>query len=112
MPITFEEKVISGTINGSSITYTKSIPHRHEYAAQLKWSGTTISGSAKLQGSINGTDFVDVSNSEITISANSGNELWAVGGINYKWLRIVCTSSSGDITFEVWLIIKKPSQIS
>lgn len=112
MPIMFEDKVISGTVTGASVTYTKAIPHRHEYAVQLKWSGTSITGSAKLQGSVNGDDFVDVANSEITITENSGNELWAVGGINYKWLRIVCTSSSGAITFEAWLIIKKASNIS
>lgn len=112
MPIVRDEKVIAGTVNGASVTHTETLPHRFGFAVQVKWSGTTIVGTAKLQGSLNGDDYDDIENSEIEITTNSGSWMWNVGNVNFKHLKIVCTSTSGDITFGAWLVVKKASQIS
>lgn len=112
MPIVRDERVINGTVNGASVTHAETLPHRFGFAVQVKWSGSTITGSAKLQGSLNGEDYEDIENSEIEITTNSGSWMWNVGAVNFKYLKIVCTSTTGSITFQVWLVIKKESQIS
>ena len=108
MAVIFNDKVISGSVTGASITFTKQLPHRKGFAVQFKYSGITIAGEVKLQASVNGTDFVDVEDAVYAISDNSGNILWDFPSVNYGWVRLVCTSSSGAIMFEAWLLIKRP----
>jgi len=108
MALIKNEKVITGTVDGGSITHTEKLPHKVGFAVQATYSGTGISGSAKLQASLNGTDFVDVEDSEVTFTDNSGNFLWDNNNINYNYLKIVLTSASGAIKFDAWLAIKRP----
>ena len=107
MALLFNDKVISGSVTGSSITFTHPLPHRTGYAVQVKYSGTTITGEIKLQASLNNSDFVDIG-TPFTISDNSGCILFDNDGTNYNYLKIVCTSTTGDIMFEAWMAIKRP----
>ena len=110
MPIIFNDKVISGTVNGASVTYSKRIPHRHNYTVQGKWSGTSITGQMYLEASINGDDWIQIPDTVCEITSTGGN-IWDVSDANYTWIRITSESTSGSITFEVWLEIKKASNI-
>lgn len=111
MPVTFNDKVISGTVTAAQITYDKDIPHRHGFAIQAKWSGAAISGYVKVQGSVNGEDFLDIEDSRVDFTA-AGAELWSISAFEFREIRIVCESTAGAVTFEVWLILKKDAQIS
>jgi hypothetical protein len=108
MPIMFNEKVIAGTVNGAVVTYTHQLPDRHAFSVQATWTGTPITGQLKLQASLNGTDFIDMTDSLTTFDA-AGQVLWDISKANYKYLKIWCESLTGDVTFGVWLTLKRDS---
>lgn len=109
MATIFNERVISGTVNGASVTYTKRIANQDNISVQVKYTGTTITGSVKLQARAHpDADFIDVEDSENSFTDNSGAYLYDMRGINFLELKVVCTSATGDVTFEAWLLIKRP----
>lgn len=108
--IVFNERVISGTVTGASVTWTQELPHNFAYAAHIKWTCTSCVGLVKLQASLDGTNFIDMSDTQEAI-ANTGEVMWNITDANYRFLKIVCTSTSGAITFWAQLEIKKPSGI-
>lgn len=73
------------------------------YALQAVYTGSTISGTLKLQGScdpatgyspIGGpTNWTDISNSSVVISA-AGSQLYNVTDVMYNWVRLVYTDAS------------------
>jgi len=113
MATIFNEKVISGTVNGASVTHEHAIPHENNVSVQVKYTGTTITGEVKLQAKMHeDADYVDVEDSVNAIADNSGSFLYDMRNINFNFLKIVCTSATGAITFDAWLLIKraKPTQ--
>lgn len=111
MALIFDEQVIQGTVDGASVSYTKSIPHRCGYAVQIKYSGTTINGNVKLQASLNNVDYIDIEDTQFNFTDDSGGVIYDNKEINYNFLKIVCTSNSGAITFQAWLVLKRPNPI-
>lgn len=109
--IDLNEKVINGTVSGGSVTAARELTHNKAYSVQVKWSGSGVTGLAKLQASLNGVDWLDIPDSTQTISGSSGGFMYDVTEANYNWLNIVCTSSSGSITFEAWLQLKRESKL-
>jgi hypothetical protein len=105
------ERVISGTVTGSAVTWTQPLNHNTAYSVQVKWSGTTIAGLCKLLVSLNGTDFVEGEDSQMAFTSNAWGYIWDVTEANYNWLRIHCESTSGAITFEAWLTLKHETPI-
>lgn len=110
MPIQFHDKVIAGTVTSGSVTFEKSLPHNHGYSIHAKWAGTGIVGLLKLQASLDGTSFIDISDSTENFS-DTGEVMWDISEANYNWLKIICTSTSGAVSFEVWLTLKRDSGI-
>jgi hypothetical protein len=105
------ERVITGTVSGGSVTYTTDLNHNNQYSVQVKWSGSGVTGETKLQASLNSTDFVDFPDSTVAISGSSGGHMYDVTDARYNLLKIVCTSTSGAITFDVWLTKKRESKL-
>jgi hypothetical protein len=68
------------------------------FSVQMTWSGTSPVGQAKLQASINGTDYVDIDDSADTISGNTGTTIWTVRNASYRWVKVVYTRTSGSGT--------------
>ena len=70
------EKIISGSVEESSVTWTEQLAKHKAFAVQAKWSGSAVTGLVKLQGSLNGTDFLDIPDSQENIDGSSGGFLW------------------------------------
>jgi hypothetical protein len=104
------EIVIAGTISGASVTYSTEINHNTAYTVQGKWAGSGIVGLAKLQMSLNGTDWVDDPASQVNFDG-AGGAMWSVEEANYNYLRIWMESTSGSVTFQATLVLKRQSKI-
>lgn len=68
-------------------------------------SSSTPSIEFKLQASIDGTNFIDLPGSIISITAD-GNHLIEIGTLTYKYLRAYLTRTSGSATVGVEFAIK------
>ena len=110
--IVSNEKVIAGAVTGASVTADVSLVDAKDFAFFVKYSGATFAGSIKLQYSMNGLDWDDLPDSERPI-ATGGSGLWSadVNGATYRTVRLVCTSTSGAITFEGWVVLKRVSKL-
>lgn len=111
MPTIFRDKVISGTVNAADVSYTHALCHGEGYGIQIKYSGMGISGSMAIQGTINGEDFIEIEDSNISFTDNSGSYVFEAKYSKYGKIRIVCTSTTGDVFFEAWMLVNRPSKI-
>lgn len=75
------------------------------YSIQAVFTGSSINGTIKLQGSsdpasdgpqplLTPTNWTDIANSSVTISA-AGSQLWNTSDVYYNWVRFVYTDGSG-----------------
>lgn len=94
----------AGDMSGNLNSDPFRIEHLHGYAIQAVFSGSSPTGTFKLQASCDHpkpdttsqapTNWTDVSGSSQAVSAN-GNVLWDVSLPGYSWVRVVYTRSSG-----------------
>lgn len=75
--------------------------------AQIKKTGVG-SGTAKLQWSINGTNWEDIASSSKTLSTGADNEWWSIPDIGQGFVQMVIaeTGGSASMTFDIYLIGK------
>lgn len=74
-----------------------------EYSIQAIWSsGSSPVGTLKIQASIDGSTFVDISGTVVGVTGNSGSVMWNVEGHSYKFLQLVYTRSSGSGTLNAY----------
>jgi hypothetical protein len=95
--VLFDAQVVadSSTENSEAV----DLKHIYGYAVYASWSGTSITGSIKLQGSADGgVTFADLASLEETINSDSGSVLWNVPDAMYDSFRVVCTSTANAIT--------------
>lgn len=72
------------------------------YAVQAVWTGASLRGTIKLQASIDGTTWSDVSNSSVAITTPA-DYLWNVTIAAYTYYRVafIFTSGSGTLTTKI-----------
>lgn len=98
--------VLNTTVNSVAL----GVPQMFGAAVQVEFTGTPT-GTFKLQASsdtwtANPTpaqlpvNWTDVANSTFTVSS-AGNVMWNVSDIQYNWLRVVYTDSSGGVSTAV-----------
>jgi hypothetical protein len=104
------ELVIAGTVNAAAITYSTALSHNTSFLVEGSWTGSTISGLAKLQVSADNATWRDYPDSEVSIDG-SGSEGWEVTKTLYPYVRIHMESISGDITFAARFIEKRDTAI-
>lgn len=88
---------------------------RFNGSVQIKWSGTSPLGSFKLQATNvpadrrQESDWVDVEDSDLAVSADVGNEIIEIREFCSGWLRVVYTAdeeSPGEGSVDAWLVSK------
>jgi len=89
---------MSLAVTGSSDVF--NVSSADAYAIQTTWTGT-VSGSLKLQISIDASIWTDLPGTTVTVS-NSGDHVWVVETAPYNLVRIYYTSTSGSATL-TWL---------
>ena len=94
-------------MEGSPLTVTSAdvftgahtFQQAYGYAVQAVWTGAAITGTIKLQATIDGTNWSDIAGTSNAVSG-PGSFLWNVNGAFYDQYRVyfVYTSGSGTIT--------------
>lgn len=106
MPIIRDENVLSGTVSGGVVTADVDLKDHDGFVVGVAYSGSGISGKAKLQASQDQSTYDDIPESLLIISA-TGMHLWDMAKINFRYLRLYCESVSGAITFTGRVTIKE-----
>jgi hypothetical protein len=89
----------------SSFTAKFDLQDLRCYAVQAVFSGADVAGTFKLQKSVDGTNFVDVTgkSTSVTSSATAVQDDEA----NYRWLQVSWTYSSGTGNITLYLAVKE-----
>lgn len=88
--VIFNNEVVNNT---TVISEAVSLKHIYGYSVWASWAGTLITGSIKLQASVDGVNWEDVASSSQTISV-TGSYLWNVPDAMYKFFRVSVTSGN------------------
>jgi len=79
------------------------------FAVQLVWTGSPT-GTAKIQGSLNGTVFSDIASASVATGGSSGDFLFNTSDlVHYHHIKIIYTSTSGTGSMDVWVGGKEQS---
>lgn len=62
---------------------------------------TSASNVAKLQESVDGSNWTDVGSYTVTIATSSGAVVWPVGAVSSRYLRVLYTPSAGQVSLAV-----------
>lgn len=106
MRINNKSLVLDGTdLTANIVSNPIYLAHVANYSIQIVFSGTTVSGVFKLQGSndfgakedqidaASITNWTDLAGSSETVTT-SGDILWTVDNAGYKWVRLVWTDTA------------------
>lgn len=77
--------------NETTTSEAVEIAHIYGFSVWASWAGSTITGSIKVEGSIDGTNWLEVASSNQTISAAS-SYLWNISDAMYRYFRLSVTS--------------------
>jgi len=85
---------MSGSFNGTSF----NVGGFHDVAvSSVVTDASSLNGTLKLQGSVDGTNWADISGLTGSITAN-GTTIYKVNANPYQFVRLVWTSSAGSGT--------------
>lgn len=91
------DKVILDKIVNNEIYYSDpfSIEDMYCFAIQAIWVGASGAGNVKIQATVSpdSNTWSDITGSQVTI-AGGGDQLWNVGYVGYKWIRMVVESTN------------------
>ncbi len=102
MKINYETIISAGDMSLASLTSTTiNLDFKLIVAIQAVYTGSPV-GTLKLQGSIGGTSWSDISGSSTAITT-SGDVLYNITDIGYRYIRAVYTKTSGtgSLTVEI-----------
>lgn len=95
--IKMEQIITNGSMGADVTSSSINVNEISLFAIQFIWSsGSTPVGNAILQGSIDGSNYVDISTT--AVSGNSGSVLFNVNGAGYSHVRVKYTRTSGSAT--------------
>lgn len=87
---------LGASFNGNSFNVTGF----HDLAVSSVISGaSTLNGVLKLQGSVDGTNWADVSGATATLTAD-GTTIYSVANNSYQFVRLVWTRTTGSGTLD------------
>lgn len=97
--------------NETTVGSTADIQHCWGYSVYLSYTGSTLSGTAKLQASHDGSTWFDLANSgataQHTLGASGGSNHWNVDGAYYPYVRLsVTTDDANTATCNAWIFAK------
>jgi hypothetical protein len=79
----------------------------HRFAVQVKFSGSNVVGTLKLQCSLDNVTWVDVANSSQAVTS-SANHIWDVQSAGYRYVRVNWDYTSGTGNITVSIHVKDP----
>lgn len=96
-----QAKIFIDQAISSSFTSIKKDVGSTEYgfALQLHWTGTAIDMSAKLQASLDGSNWVDMSDTVEALTEDDGSHIWDITQSNVEYIRVVISVTGGSGTF-------------
>lgn len=84
-----------------------NVTNARGYSIQAVWTGGgSPVGTMSLQASTDGTNWSDISTSTLSVSGNSGNNIFNVKDVYYNFVRLVYTRTSGTANVSITLISK------
>ena len=91
------DKIIMNTTVTNETKYSDGFPVQdmNGFALQAAWVGTSIAGEIKIESSIDNYTYFELPDSAVSITA-TGDQMWNVTGVFYKWMRMVVTSSNAQ----------------
>lgn len=93
--------------NADVASPTIGLDQAYGFAIQAIWTGGSLAGTVKLQASVDGSTWSDISGSSQSISG-PGSYLWNVQAAFYAYVRSYFTYSSGSGTITTWEQTKGP----
>ena len=91
--------VTNGDMTGNITSSVIDLSQTDGYAIFAQWTGTPV-GTIKIQVSVDGTNFVDLANSQMNVSG-AGNVMWEVITAMYDKVQVVYTAGSSTGTLDV-----------
>lgn len=93
--------------NADVYSPTIGLDQAYGYAIQAIWTGASLAGSVKLQSTVDGSTWSDVSGSSQSVSG-PGSNIWNVQSAFYTSVRAYFTYSSGSGGITFWEQTKGP----
>lgn len=84
----------SQSLGANATSSAQTLDQAFGFSVQAQWTGASAAGTLKLQASLDGTNWDDISGASTTI-AGAGNILWNVTDVMFPWVRVVFTRTSG-----------------
>ena len=87
------------TINSEYLSERFDIDNREdEFSIQFIYdSGVNVDMTLKLEGSVDGENFSEITDSEQTISDPTGSHIWDIAGTGLIYLRVKVEVTTGSI---------------
>lgn len=97
-----DSSTFGATVNSDAL----SVEDASLAAVQIIMTGGSPVGSLKLQGSIDGSNWHDITSSTVAVGSAADDALWNIIGIGYPTIRVVYTRTSGSTTATGFLFKK------
>lgn len=94
----------AGNMAGNLTSDAEPLDSYYGSAIQAVYTGSPV-GTLKLQASIDGTNYSDITASSQSITA-SGSFLWNITANFYRYVRVVWTATSGSGTLVCTILAK------
>lgn len=95
----FNNQIITnGSMSGNITSLTQDISSVTSISVQCTWTGTSPVGTASLYGSLDNITFTAISDSSLSVSGNSGSNLWNYDLPAFPYIQLVYTFGSGTGT--------------
>jgi len=105
----FEYQLVSAGNLASNITSAaQQLNQMLMCSIQAVWSGSSPSGTLKLQISNDDSNWTDYSGSSQSVSGNTGSIMWNMSATPFPWIRVVYTAVSGTGSLNVTVNGKGP----
>jgi hypothetical protein len=105
------ERLFESTSMGSNIESSViNLTDMEGYCLHFIWSGGgSPVGNLYIQASNNGSDFVTVAGSELSVTGNSGQHMINVADFHYTYIKVKYDRTSGSATANALLTLRSRS---
>lgn len=94
----------------ASVTVTSApftVGRYNDISIQVDFTGSNLAGTLTYEGSNTGVNYISVAASSTAIASSAPNVLYNLTGINYLYIRVKYTATSGAGTITATLVAKE-----
>ena len=100
--------ITNQAMTGNITSLSQEISECNNVAVQVVWSaGSTPIGSTELQGSLDNVNFTNIDGTSLSVSGNSGSNLYNYDAPAFPFIRVVYTFSGGNGTLNAHICGKR-----